>query len=184
MNLANKLTLLRVLMIPVFLVALLSPLFDGQTARYVAAGIFILAALTDSLDGYVARKYNMITNLGKFMDPLADKLLVCAALVALVELGDLPSWVVILIISRELMITGFRVVAANNHVVLAANFWGKLKTVTQMIMIIFVLVNLPLPFYNYLCVLLYWLAAILTVVSAIDYLYHNFNVLKENEDES
>jgi len=170
-------------MIPVFLVALLSPIFEGSTARYLAAGIFILAALTDSLDGYVARKYNMITNLGKFMDPLADKLLVCAALVALVQLGDLPSWVVIIIISRELMITGFRVVAADKKVVLAANFWGKLKTVTQMVMIIAVLLDLRLAFYGYLCILLYWLAAVLTVISAIDYIYHNINVLKEAKEK-
>ena len=128
MNLPNKLTVLRVIMIPFFVAALL---YDGganQNMRYVAAALFIIASLTDMLDGKIARKYNLVTNFGKFMDPLADKLLVCSALICMIELRELPAWMVIIIISREFIISGFRLVASDNGVVIAASYWGKFKT--------------------------------------------------------
>ena len=128
MNLPNKLTILRVIMIPFFVAALL---YDGganQNMRYVAAALFIIASLTDMLDGKIARKYNLVTNFGKFMDPLADKLLVCSALICMIELRELPAWMVIIIISREFIISGFRLVASDNGVVIAASYWGKFKT--------------------------------------------------------
>ena len=133
MNLPNKLTILRVIMIPFFVAALL---YDGganQNMRYVAAALFIIASLTDMLDGKIARKYNLVTNFGKFMDPLADKLLVCSALICMIELRELPAWMVIIIISREFIISGFRLVASDNGVVIAASYWGKFKTTFQMI---------------------------------------------------
>jgi len=188
MNLPNKLTLLRVLMIPVFLAVLMGNFFDPQTARYAAVGIFVLAAFTDFLDGYIARKFKLVTNFGKYMDPLADKLLVCAALVAMVAFEDihLPAWVAILIISREFIITGFRTIAADRNIVLAAGFWGKLKTFTQMVMIVIILPSLDLThelrFYESLCKVLYIVASALTVISAVDYIYHNINVLKEGKE--
>ena len=125
MNLPNKLTILRVIMIPFFVAALL---YDGganQNMRYVAAALFIIASLTDMLDGKIARKYNLVTNFGKFMDPLADKLLVCSALICMIELRELPAWMVIIIISREFIISGFRLVASDNGVVIAASYWGN-----------------------------------------------------------
>ena len=123
MNLPNKLTILRVIMIPFFVAALL---YDGganQNMRYVAAALFIIASLTDMLDGKIARKYNLVTNFGKFMDPLADKLLVCSALICMIELRELPAWMVIIIISREFIISGFRLVASDSGVVIAASYW-------------------------------------------------------------
>ena len=106
--------------------------------KWIAVAIFVIASLTDMLDGQIARKYNLITNFGKFMDPLADKLLVCSAMIALIELDRIPAWVVIIIIAREFIISGFRLVASDNGVVIAAGWWGKVKTVVQMIMIIFI----------------------------------------------
>ena len=128
MNLPNKLTVLRVCMIPFFVVMLLLNGGENQTYRYIAAAIFIVASLTDMLDGKIARKYNLVTNFGKFMDPLADKLLVCSALICLVDLKQLPAWMVIVIISREFIISGFRLVASDNGIVIAASYWGKFKT--------------------------------------------------------
>ena len=143
MNLPNKLTILRVIMIPFFVAALL---YDGganQNMRYVAAALFIIASLTDMLDGKIARKYNLVTNFGKFMDPLADKLLVCSALICFVELDKLPAWMVIIIIAREFIISGFRLVASDNGIVIAASWWGKSKTISQMIMIILLIADIP-----------------------------------------
>ncbi len=173
MNLPNRLTILRVLLIPVFLVAL----YMGY--RYLAVGIFIFASATDWLDGYIARKYNLITNFGKFMDPLADKLLVSAAIIAMIELNLLASWIVIILISREFIITGFRLVAASNNLVIAAGFWGKIKTVTQMAMIIVVLIDLPYAPAMYLGQILIWGSVIFTIVSAVEYVVKNIHVLKE-----
>ena len=139
MNLPNKLTVLRVIMIPFFVAALL---YDGganQNMRYVAAALFVIASLTDMLDGKIARKYNLVTNFGKFMDPLADKLLVCSALICMIELRELPAWMVIIIISREFIISGFRLVASDNGVVIAASYWGKFKTTFQMIGVVLLL---------------------------------------------
>lgn len=124
MNLPNKLTVLRVCMVPVFVVFMLWNGF-GTASKYVAAAIFILASMTDWLDGYLARKNNLVTDFGKFMDPIADKLLVCSAMICLVEKGALPAWIVIIIIGREFIISGFRLVASDKGVVIAASYWGK-----------------------------------------------------------
>ena len=178
MNLANKLTTLRVVLIPVFLVLLLSPLIAEPVNRYIAVGIFIAASITDFLDGYIARSRNMITNFGKFMDPLADKLLVCSALVSMVELGDLPAWVVVIILSREFAITGFRTLAMQANIVMAASWWGKLKTTTQMIMIIVVLLQIQASVMNVKETILVALAVFYTIVSGVDYIVKNKAVLK------
>lgn len=176
MNLANKLTTLRVVLIPIFLVVLLSNIVVQPANRYVAVVIFIVASVTDFLDGYIARSRNMVTNFGKFMDPLADKLLVCSALVAMVELNDLPAWVVIIILSREFAITGFRTLAMEANIVMAASWWGKIKTTTQMIMIIVVLLNIN--GIEIIEQILVALAVFFTVVSGVDYIVKNKQVLR------
>ena len=179
MNLPNKLTVLRVILIPFFVAAVLFDEGDSQIFRYLAASIFIVASLTDMLDGKIARKYNLVTNFGKFMDPLADKLLVCAALICLVELEQLPAWMVIVIVSREFIISGFRLVAAEQGIVIAASYWGKFKTTFQMIAIILMIVDLRvLNPATWLCT---WIALILTVVSLVDYLVKNKDVMKEEK---
>ena len=145
--------------------------------RYVAAAIFIIASLTDMLDGKIARKYNLVTNFGKFMDPLADKLLVCSALICMIELGQLPAWMVIIIISREFIISGFRLVAADNGVVIAASYWGKFKTVFQMVGVVLLILNIEA--LSVITSLVIWIALILTVVSLVDYIVKNIGVLTE-----
>ena len=177
MNLPNKLTVLRVCMIPFFVVMLLLNGGENQTYRYIAAAIFIVASLTDMLDGKIARKYNLVTNFGKFMDPLADKLLVCSALICLVDLKQLPAWMVIVIISREFIISGFRLVASDNGIVIAASYWGKFKTTFQMISVILLIVRIPaLTVLNQIFV---WPALVLTVISLVDYIAKNHKVLTE-----
>ena len=179
MNLPNKLTILRVIMIPFFLVALL---VEGIPAgKWIALAIFIIASFTDMLDGKIARKYNLITNFGKFMDPLADKLLVSAALIALIPLGKIPAWVVIVTISREFIISGFRLIASDNGVVIAASYWGKIKTVTQMVMIVLLIADFSNSVMNVLETVFIYLALVLTVISLVDYLIKNKNVLKDGE---
>lgn len=174
MNLPNKLTILRAIMIPFFLVFLyMSP----GWSKWVALGIFIAASLTDMLDGKIARKYNLVTNFGKFMDPLADKLLVCSALIALSDLNRIPAWIVIVIIARDFIISGFRLIAAEKGIVIAAGWWGKIKTTVQMIMVGFLIADLK-EFYIFDQVLIY-LALALTLISLGDYLYHNREVLKD-----
>lgn len=177
MNLPNKLTLLRVVMIPFFVIFMLTDL--GDAGKYIALAIFVLASMTDWLDGYLARKHNLVTNFGKFMDPLADKLLVCAAMICLVGMGRLASWIVIIIISREFIISGFRLVASDNGVVIAASYWGKFKTACQMIMIILLILDLNFSVYQRITLIVTYLAVILTVVSLIDYLVKNKNVISE-----
>ena len=177
MNLPNKLTVLRVLLIPFFVLFTLVDLVPGYS-KYIAVLIFIAASLTDLLDGKIARKYNLVTNFGKFMDPLADKLLVCAALICLVSEELLPAWMVIIIISREFIISGFRLVASDNGVVLAASYWGKFKTTFQMLMIIVLLLDLG-GVFDLIGQVLTWLALLLTVVSLIDYLVKNKHVILE-----
>ena len=145
--------------------------------RYIAAVIFIVASFTDLLDGKIARKYNLVTNFGKFMDPLADKLLVCSGLICFVGLGALPAWFVIIIISREFIISGFRLVASDNGVVIAASYWGKFKTVSQMIMSVLLIVNIPA--LSILTAIFSVIALVLTVVSLIDYIAKNYRVLTE-----
>ena len=166
-------------MIPFFVAALL---YDGganQNMRYVAAALFIIASLTDMLDGKIARKYNLVTNFGKFMDPLADKLLVCSALICMIELRELPAWMVIIIISREFIISGFRLVASDNGVVIAASYWGKFKTTFQMIGVVLLIFNIPA--LSTLTTIIVWIALALTVISLVDYIVKNAGVLKEGK---
>ena len=175
MNLPNKLTVLRVCMVPVFVVLML---FDGLGAagKYAAAAVFVLASITDWLDGYLARKNNLVTDFGKFMDPIADKLLVCSAMICLVESDALPAWMVIIIIGREFIISGFRLVASDKGVVIAASYWGKFKTVFQMIMVILLILD-PGGIFRVIAQAVTWIALILTVVSLADYLRKNWKVL-------
>jgi len=177
MNLPNKLTILRVLMIPFFVLFALVDLIPGYS-KYIAVALFVTASLTDLLDGKIARKYNIVTNFGKFMDPLADKLLVCAALICLVSTDRLPAWIVIVIISREFIISGFRLVASDNGVVIAASYWGKFKTTFQMLMIIVLLLDFGGAF-DLLGQLLVWISLALTIISLVDYLIKNKHVILE-----
>lgn len=180
MNLPNKLTIFRVILIPFFVFFLLAPYFPGY-GKYIATAIFIVASLTDLADGKIARKYNLVTNFGKFMDPLADKLLVCSAMICLVEINKLAAWIVIIIIAREFIISGFRLVASDNGVVIAASYWGKFKTTFQMLMIIALILNFDYYYWGILETVLVWIALILTVVSLIDYIVKNKDVLKEQK---
>jgi CDP-diacylglycerol--glycerol-3-phosphate 3-phosphatidyltransferase len=188
MNLPNKLTLLRIVMIPVFLFFLLNPgqVMNLKLARYIATLIFCLASVTDAFDGYIARKYDMVTNFGKFMDPLADKLLVCSAMIALIGMRDaavpLPSVVVIIIIAREFIITGFRTIAMERHKVIAASWWGKIKTICQMAMIIVLMLNFDNAFFRAVSVILICLSVLFAIISACDYISKNIDVLKETAE--
>ena len=177
MNLPNKLTTLRVIMIPFFVFFLLWQNGENRTFRMIALALFIIASLTDLLDGKIARKYNLVTNFGKFMDPLADKLLVCSALICLIELNALPAWMVIVIISREFIISGFRLIASDNGVVIAASYWGKFKTTFQMVSVVLLILDIPaLAFVTTICV---WIALLLTIVSLVDCIYKNHKILTE-----
>ncbi|MGN0354773.1 MAG: CDP-diacylglycerol--glycerol-3-phosphate 3-phosphatidyltransferase [Muricoprocola sp.] len=174
MNLPNILTTVRmILIIPFVILMMIDPMGNG---RFAALAIFVIASFTDFLDGYIARKNHLITNFGKFMDPLADKLLVSAAMICLTSIGRLPAWVVIIIISREFAISGFRLIAADNGIVIAAGWWGKFKTVSQMIMIILLIANLG-GMFAVLEKVFMWIALILTIVSLIDYIWKNKQVL-------
>ena len=177
MNLPNKLTILRVILIPFFVVFML---FDitGAADKWIALVIFCVASLTDMLDGKIARKYNLVTNFGKFMDPLADKLLVCTALICLTSMDRLNVIVVLVIIAREFIISGFRLVASDNRIVIAASYWGKFKTVSQMALIIVLIMDLG-GVWNIVGTVLTWVALILTVVSLIDYIAKNKQVLTQ-----
>lgn len=174
MNVPNMLTILRVLLIPFFVFFMLCNVtgFDN----YIALAIFVVASLTDTLDGYLARKNHQVTNFGKFMDPLADKLLVCSALICLLNNGLIGPVVVIVIMGREFIISGFRLVAVDNGIVIAANWWGKLKTISQMIMIILLILNLD-GFFNVLETAFVYIAVALTVISLVDYIWANRQVL-------
>ena len=177
MNLPNKLTILRVILIPFFVVFML---FDitGAADKWIALVIFCVASLTDMLDGKIARKYNLVTNFGKFMDPLADKLLVCTALICLTSMDRLNVSVVLVIIAREFIISGFRLVASDNGIVIAASYWGKFKTVSQMALIIVLIMDLG-GVWNVVGTVLTWVALLLTVVSLIDYIAKNKQVLTQ-----
>ena len=177
MNLPNKLTTFRVILIPFFVFFMLAPNMTGIN-NYIAVAIFIVASLTDLLDGKIARKYNLVTNFGKFMDPLADKLLVCSAMICLIQTGQLAAWIVVIIIAREFIISGFRLVAADNDIVIAASYWGKFKTVSQMFMLILLIADLGGAF-NMIAQVLIWVSLVLTIVSLIDYIVKNKDVLKE-----
>ena len=201
MNLPNKLTIFRVILIVPFIILLMgsyehwswmgSIFGENDTAlpQWLALAIFIIASLTDLLDGKIARKYHLVTNFGKFMDPLADKLLVCAAMIVLVEMGRIPAWIVVIIISREFIISGFRLIASDRGVVIAANYWGKFKTTFQMIMICMMIVK-DTPFLKQLgdgrlfaglTDLIMWIALALTVISLADYILKNKDVMKETK---
>jgi CDP-diacylglycerol--glycerol-3-phosphate 3-phosphatidyltransferase len=164
-------------MIPVFLFIYLMP--GIPYGNYIAAAIFLIAAFSDFLDGYLARKNNLVTNFGKFMDPLADKLLVSGALICFVENGLVPAWIVFIIIAREFIISGFRLVASDNGVVIAASWWGKIKTNVQMIMSVMLILNFDHPVIHVLEQITIYLAVILTVVSLVDYMVKNKSVLHE-----
>ena len=177
MNLPNKLTMFRVILIPFFVVFLLVEM--TAVDKWIALAIFIIASLTDFLDGKIARKYNLVTNFGKFMDPLADKLLVCSALICLVALERIPAWMVIVIIAREFIISGFRLVASDNGVVIAASYWGKFKTTFQIVMICLMIADLEA--LQIITTIVTWVAVILTVVSLVDYLVKNKEVMKDTK---
>lgn len=177
MNLPNKLTMFRVILIPFFIVFLLVPITPVD--KWIALTIFIVASLTDLLDGHIARKYHLVTNFGKFMDPLADKLLVCSALICLIELDRIPSWMVIIIIAREFVISGFRLIASDNGVVIAASYWGKFKTTFQMIAVCLMIADIAA--LSLVTSIVTWIAVILTVVSLVDYLIKNKDVMKETK---
>ena len=177
MNLPNKLTMFRVILIPFFIVFLLASLTPYD--KWIALVIFIIASLTDLLDGKIARKYNLVTNFGKFMDPLADKLFVCSALICLIELDKIPSWMVIVIIAREFIISGFRLVASDNGVVIAASYWGKFKTTFQMVAVCLLIADIAA--LTVVTQIILWIAVVLTVVSLTDYLIKNKDVMKESK---
>ena len=181
MNLPNKLTTLRVIMIPFFVVFMLADM--GRTGDYIALALFCLASLTDFFDGYLARKNHLVTNFGKFMDPLADKLLVGSAAICLIEMGRIPAWVVVILISREFIISGFSLIAADNGVVIAASMWGKFKTVCQMFMTIALILHLDTPVWAVVEQVLIWGSVALTIVSLVDYIYKNRHVLKDGHYE-
>lgn len=184
MNLPNKLTIFRIILIPFFVFFLLAPFFEGY-GNYIALAIFCVASLTDLLDGKIARKYNLVTNFGKFMDPLADKLLVCTALICLIfNNPDVVFLIVVLvIIAREFIISGFRLVASDNGVVIAASYWGKFKTVSQMFMVIVMILNMGLnnTILYWIGLVLMYIALALTVISLVDYIFKNKHVLKEQK---
>lgn len=177
MNLPNKLTISRVILIVPFVILMLTG-WGGEIGKWISVAIFCIASFTDFLDGWIARKNGLVTNFGKFMDPLADKLLVCAAMICLLQLGRIPAWVVILIMGREFIISGFRLVASDNGVVIAASYWGKFKTVSQMIMIIMMICNFS--FLKITTIVVMYIAVVLTIISLCDYIYKNINVLKDN----
>ncbi len=179
MNTPNKLTVARMILVP-FLVVFLLTGWGGEANRWICLAIFVAASVTDWFDGHLARKYNLITNFGKFMDPLADKLLVCSAMICMIELDKLPAWVVIIIIGREFIISGFRLIAAENGVVIAANYWGKFKTVSQMIMIILLMLGFG-GVFAVLTQVFIWLSVALTIISLLTYIVQNRKVLSMQE---
>lgn len=175
MNTPNKLTLLRIIMVPVFVLFMY---LNFEYARIIATILFCIASFTDFLDGYLARKYHLVTNFGKFADPLADKILVCSAMILLVQTGEIPAWGVIIIISREFAVTGFRIIAASENITIAASSLGKVKTVSQLIAIIFLLSQL-----NILLLpgkILFYIAVVFTIISGADYFIKNKKVLDLN----
>lgn len=177
MNLPNKLTVLRVLMVPFFVLFMLTDL-GGAANKWIALAIFCVASLTDMLDGKIARARNLVTNFGKFMDPLADKLLVCSAMICMITTGQLAAWIVIIIIAREFIISGFRLVASDAGIVIAASYWGKFKTVAQMAMIIVLIADFG-GVFDVIGTALIWVSLILTIVSLVDYVAKNIQVLTQ-----
>ena len=179
MNTPNKLTIARMIIDP-FLVIFLLTGWGGEANRYISLTLFVVASVTDWFDGYLARKNNLVTNFGKFMDPLADKLLVCSAMICMIDLKRLPAWFVIIIIAREFIISGFRLIAAENGIVIAANYWGKFKTASQMIMIILLILHFD-GIFVILEQIFIWLSLALTIISLITYIWQNRTVLSMQE---
>ena len=177
MNLPNKLTVLRIIMVPFFVFFMLTDT-GGAANKWIALVLFCIASLTDLLDGKIARKYNLVTNFGKFMDPLADKLLVCSAMICMIESGQLSAAFVIIIIAREFIISGFRLVASDNGVVIAASYWGKFKTVSQMAMVILLIADFGGAF-DLVCEAMIWISLALTIISLVDYVAKNRQVLTQ-----
>ncbi|WP_277221688.1 CDP-diacylglycerol--glycerol-3-phosphate 3-phosphatidyltransferase [Peptoniphilus vaginalis] len=172
MNTPNKLTLMRTLMVPIFILCMY---LDFNNSRLIATVIFAVASFTDFLDGHIARKYNLVTNFGKFADPLADKILVCSAMIMLLSTGEMPAWAVIIIIAREFTITGFRIIAASENITIAASPLGKFKTVTQLISNILLLTGLES--LRGVGMIIFYLAVVFTIISGADYLIKNKKVL-------
>ena len=179
MNTPNKLTIARMIIVP-FLVIFLLTGWGGEANRYISLTLFVVASVTDWFDGYLARKNNLVTNFGKFMDPLADKLLVCSAMICMIDLKRLPAWFVIIIIAREFIISGFRLIAAENGIVIAANYWGNFKTASQMIMIILLILHFD-GIFVILEQIFIWLSLALTIISLITYIRQNRTVLSMQE---
>ena len=179
MNTPNKLTIARMIIVP-FLVIFLLTGWGGEANRYISLTLFVVASVTDWFDRYLARKNNLVTNFGKFMDPLADKLLVCSAMICMIDLKRLPAWFVIIIIAREFIISGFRLIAAENGIVIAANYWGKFKTASQMIMIILLILHFD-GIFVILEQIFIWLSLALTIISLITYIWQNRTVLSMQE---
>ena len=175
MNIANKITLVRIFLVPVFLLFMLTD-FTAYNS-IIAFVVFVIATLTDKIDGTIARKYNLVTDFGKFLDPIADKLLVCSALICLTADGTIPAWITIVIIGREFIISAFRLVCADTGKTVAASWWGKSKTIAQMVTIIVLLLNIAqLKIIEYILI---YASLVLTVVSLVDYFLKNKEVLKE-----
>ncbi|EGY78578.1 CDP-diacylglycerol--glycerol-3-phosphate 3-phosphatidyltransferase [Peptoniphilus indolicus] len=172
MNTANKLTMLRILMVPIFVLFMY---LNIENSRIIATIIFVIASFTDFLDGYIARKNNLVTNFGKFADPLADKILVAAALICLTELGDVPAWGVIIIIAREFAVTGFRIIAASENITIAASPLGKIKTVSQLVSLIILLTNITMIYK--IGIVSFYIAILFTIISGVDYFIKNKKVL-------
>lgn len=179
MNTPNKLTIARMIIVP-FLVIFLLTGWGGEANRYISLTLFVVASVTDWFDGYLARKNNLVTNFGKFMDPLSDKLLVCSAMICMIDLKRLSAWFVIIIIAREFIISGFRLIAAENGIVIAANYWGKFKTASQMIMIILLILHFD-GIFVILEQIFIWLSLALTIISLITYIWQNRTVLSMQE---
>ena len=179
MNTPNKLTIARMIIVP-FLVIFLLTGWGGEANRYISLTLFVVASVTDWFDGYLARKNNLVTNFGKFMDPLADKLLVCSAMICMIDLKRLSAWFVIIISAREFIISGFRLIAAENGIVIAANYWGKFKTASQMIMIILLILHFD-GIFVILEQIFIWLSLALTIISLITYIWQNRTVLSMQE---
>ena len=179
MNTPNKLTIARMIIVP-FLVIFLLTGWGGEANRYISLTLFVVASVTDWFDGYLARKNNLVTNFGKFMDPLADKLLVCSAMICMIDLKRLSAWFVIIIIAREFIISGFRLIAAENGIVIAANYWGKFKTASQMIMNILLILHFD-GIFVILEQIFIWLSLALTIISLITYIWQNRTVLSMQE---
>ncbi len=175
MNTANKITLIRIAMVPLFIVLYKIP---SELCHWLAAATFVIAAITDGVDGYVARHYNQVTNFGKFIDPLADKLLVTAALICFVADGSVPDWVTVIILAREFMVTSLRTVAVTQNVVIAASIWGKLKTVVQIVLVVAILVLPQIPVFDILKTVLIYAAMVITVLSGADYMWKNRACIK------